>query len=116
MANAGREDNSIIRMDKDHWINNHVALQDGARLQAGVASHMYAQWHTKKSIQYHIRKHWMVQWARVLANEPTSDPTRTGSEPFESTRGLNKYFIPNYGNNPTFDAFIPTSVLVLDYR
>ena len=37
-------------------------------------------------------------------------------EPFESTRGLNKYFIPNYGNNPTFDAFIPTSVLVLDYR
>lgn len=37
-------------------------------------------------------------------------------EPFESTRDLNKYFLPNYGNNPTFDPFIPTSVLMLDYR
>ena len=29
MANAGREDDSIIRMDEDDWIDNHPGLQYG---------------------------------------------------------------------------------------
>jgi len=34
LANAGRENESLMRMDNENWIDNHPALQDGARLQA----------------------------------------------------------------------------------
>ena len=34
LANTGRMTDSQTRMDEDIWIENHPALQDGARLQA----------------------------------------------------------------------------------
>jgi len=39
-----------VRMGEDGWIDNHPALQDGARLQALDASRMYdalLKWHRK---------------------------------------------------------------------
>lgn len=50
LADAGRDSDSIVRMDEDDWINGHSALQDGARLQALEASRVYdamLRWHTK---------------------------------------------------------------------
>src|SRR5258708_36105336 len=38
LANTGRENDSIVRMDKD-WLNSHPALQD--RAQALKAKHVY---------------------------------------------------------------------------
>ena len=38
-------------MEEEEWYDNHPALQDGARLQAPEAKHMYKhllKWHTKK--------------------------------------------------------------------
>jgi len=40
-ANEGRESNLIMRVDDEDWIENHPALQDGARLQALEAKHIY---------------------------------------------------------------------------
>ena len=53
LADAGRDNNSSVRLDEDEWIDSHPALQDGARLQALEASNMYDQllkWHTRKII------------------------------------------------------------------
>ena len=49
LADVGREGDQIMTPDKDRWIENHPALQDGVRLQALNAKHMYKevlQWHT----------------------------------------------------------------------
>jgi len=51
LANAGRENDTQMREDDTEWVDNHEALQDGARLQALDASHTYKallRWHTKK--------------------------------------------------------------------
>ena len=51
LANDGRMSNSQLVMDEDNWINTHPALQDGARLQALEAKHMYSsllEWHMKR--------------------------------------------------------------------
>jgi hypothetical protein len=40
-----------VEQDDEEWINTHPALQDGARLQALEAKHIYSElikWHTKK--------------------------------------------------------------------
>ena len=50
LADEGREGDQIAAPDEDEWINSHPALQDGARLQALSAKHIYKallQWHTK---------------------------------------------------------------------
>ena len=41
LANEGRTSDSQILMDNDDWHDNHPALQDGPRLQALNAHHMY---------------------------------------------------------------------------
>jgi len=41
LANAGRENDSLMRTDEEKWIDDHPALQDGARLQALDARHTY---------------------------------------------------------------------------
>ena len=51
LADAGRGNSSTVRLDEDDWIDSHPALQNGARLQALEASHMYDEllkWHTGK--------------------------------------------------------------------
>ena len=51
LADEGRNSNSQMVMDEEEWYDNHPALQDGARLQALEAKHMYKlllKWHTKK--------------------------------------------------------------------
>jgi len=50
LANEGSGKNTIMEMDEEEWINNHPALQDGARLQALEAEQIYAalvKWHKK---------------------------------------------------------------------
>jgi hypothetical protein len=46
-------------MDEDGWIDNqHPASQDGGRLQAFTASHIYdalLKYHTKEVTQYSIK-------------------------------------------------------------
>jgi len=52
MRVSGRESNTQMRIDDENWVENHEALQDGARLQALDASHIYKallRWHTRKT-------------------------------------------------------------------
>jgi len=45
-------------MDEDNWIDTHPALQDGARLQALEAKHMYSsllEWNTKGVTPFHTK-------------------------------------------------------------
>jgi len=51
LADAGRENDTQMREDDIEWVDNHEALQDGARLQALDARHTYKallRWHTRK--------------------------------------------------------------------
>jgi len=51
LANAGRGSNAQMREDDEEWVENHEAIQDGARLQALDASHIQKvllRWHTRK--------------------------------------------------------------------
>jgi len=51
LANEGRDSNEPVEMDDEAWIENHTALQDGARLQALDAKHTYEavlRWVPKK--------------------------------------------------------------------
>ena len=51
LANEGRESDLVMRFDDEEWTESNAALQDGARLQALEARHIYAailKWHTKK--------------------------------------------------------------------
>ena len=41
LANEGREAEAAARPDEAEWINDYPALQDGVRLQALEARHMY---------------------------------------------------------------------------
>ena len=41
LANTGRENDSIVRMDEEDWLNSHPALQDRAQIQALEAKHVY---------------------------------------------------------------------------
>jgi len=46
-----------MRVDDENWIGSHAALQDGARLQALEAKHIYStilKWHPKSNI---LNKH-----------------------------------------------------------
>ena len=53
LADEGRESDSQVEVDEEEWIRDHPALQDGARLQALDARHIYKAvlgWHTRKVI------------------------------------------------------------------
>ena len=41
LAKEGRENNLLVKIDDEDWIENHAALQDDARLQALEAKHIY---------------------------------------------------------------------------
>ena len=41
LANSGRESNTLIETDEADWPDNHLALYDGARLQALEAEQYY---------------------------------------------------------------------------
>ena len=50
LADTGREGDPTVTQDEDEWIDNHPALQDGARLQALSTKHIYKallHWHTR---------------------------------------------------------------------
>ena len=52
LADTGRETDHPVRMDDKEWLDDHPALQDGARLQALDAKHIYStllNWYTKKT-------------------------------------------------------------------
>ena len=42
LANNGRENDFQVEIDEEEWLNEHPALQDGARLQALEINHMSA--------------------------------------------------------------------------
>jgi len=51
LADTGREQGLIMTINNEEWTKSHLALQDGARLQALDAKHTYSElliWHTKK--------------------------------------------------------------------
>ena len=53
LANEGRESAQKFENDDEEWVADHPALQDGARLQALEAKHMYyalLKWHSRKVI------------------------------------------------------------------
>jgi len=57
LANKGRVSDLIMRVDDKNWVGSHAALQDGARLQALKANHIYSailKWHSKSNI---LHKH-----------------------------------------------------------
>jgi len=41
LVNEGRDSNTPVEMDDEAWVENHTALQDGARLQALDAKRTY---------------------------------------------------------------------------
>ena len=52
LAEAGKEQGEQVTVDDERWIENHPALQDGARLQALEAMNIYnalLKWHTSKT-------------------------------------------------------------------
>ena len=53
LADQGRESDQLVTTDEEEWINDHPALQDGARLQALTARQTYGlllEWYSKKVI------------------------------------------------------------------
>ena len=51
LADTGREQDTTVSIDDKEWIEGHLALQDGVRLQALNAKHTYIvllKWYTKK--------------------------------------------------------------------
>lgn len=53
LANEGRESYQKMEHDEEEWVANHLALQDGVRLQALKAKHVYImiiKWHSQKVI------------------------------------------------------------------
>ena len=51
LADTGREQDAMMRIDDEEWIRGHLALQDRARIQALNAKHTYnalLKWYTKK--------------------------------------------------------------------
>lgn len=52
LADTGREQEQSMRTEMEEWVDRHLALQKGARLQALDVKHTYNEllkWHTKKT-------------------------------------------------------------------